>query len=63
MQDFSLAYDVGPGESYSANHLINTPRKPGDYQLDIDLVSLGVAWFKDLGTNSPSREVTIYGEK
>ncbi len=63
VQDFSLAYDVGPGESYSANHLINTPRKPGDYQLDIDLVSLGVAWFKDLGTNSPSREVTIYGEK
>ena len=59
-QVFALAHDIGPSERYTGKYELQTPSKPGTYRLKIDLVSLGVAWFNDLGTNNPSKKVEIY---
>ncbi len=62
-QVFSLAHDVGPGDRYTGKYLLEAPGRPGTYLLKLDLVSLGVAWFNDLGINNPSIKVDIYDKK
>lgn len=43
-----LAYDVFPGHSYDFAPSIYPPKDPGDYTLQVGLVSEQVAWFSDL---------------
>jgi hypothetical protein len=45
-----LGYDVLPGQNYEFTVEIVTPKKPGDYLLEIGLVSEGVTAFADQGT-------------
>jgi hypothetical protein len=45
-----LRYDVLPGQSYEFTVEIVTPKKPGNYLLELGLVSEGVTAFADQGT-------------
>jgi hypothetical protein len=45
----ALKYDVQPGQVYHFSAKIDPPRAPGDYVLELGLVSEYVAWFSDLG--------------
>ena len=45
-----LGYDVLPGQTYEFTAEIATPLNPGNYQLELDLVSMQVASFADQGT-------------
>jgi Dolichyl-phosphate-mannose-protein mannosyltransferase len=45
-----LGYDVLPGQNYEFTVEIVTPKKPGNYLLEIGLVSEGVTAFADQGT-------------
>src|SRR5262249_13645175 len=47
-----------PGESTQIPLTINAPTQPGDYQLEIDMLQEGVAWFADKGSGS-WRQITI----
>lgn len=42
----SLPKDLGPGESANVKFSLNAPLQPGDYQLELDLLQEGVAWFR-----------------
>ena len=45
-----LDYDVLPGQSYEFTVEISIPRTPGNYQLELGLVSMQVTSFADQGT-------------
>lgn len=49
-----LRYDVFPGGSYEFRARIPTPMEPGEYILELDMVSELVTWFADQG-NQPVR--------
>lgn len=38
-----------PGESREVHFILETPRRPGEYTVEIDLVREGCYWFRDLG--------------
>ncbi|MDP1809415.1 MAG: hypothetical protein Q8L35_07770 [Actinomycetota bacterium] len=59
-QVLGLAYDIGPGQRYTETYFIDTPPRPGRYTLRLDIVALGVVWFKDLGLKRPSFKVKVY---
>jgi hypothetical protein len=42
-----LPVDLPPGESAALTAIVETPRKPGKYQLVLTMVQEGVAWFDD----------------
>lgn len=44
-----LPYDVFPGQAYVFKAGIRTPPEPGEYTLELGLVSEGVTWFSDRG--------------
>jgi hypothetical protein len=44
-----LGYDVLPGQGYIFTLEIPTPRDPGDYRLELGLVSMQVTSFEDQG--------------
>lgn len=41
----SIPRDVQPGETISVSLIVNTPRQPGDYLLEVDVVQEGASWF------------------
>jgi hypothetical protein len=45
-----LQWALAPGERYRFDATIETPQQPGTYSLEIGLVSEGVTWFSDAGT-------------
>jgi hypothetical protein len=45
-----LGYDVLPGQAYEFTVEVATPNKPGNYQLELGLVSVQVTSFADQGT-------------
>jgi len=53
-----LTYDVFPGQTYEFKTKIPTPSEPGEYTLELGLVSELVTWFSDRGVE-PLR-VTIH---
>jgi hypothetical protein len=44
-----LQYDVFPGQAYRFQATINPPSEPGEYTLELGLVSELVTWFSDQG--------------
>jgi len=50
IQDYAradLESDITPGERCSFSIALKSPRKPGEYELEIDMVNEGICWFKD----------------
>lgn len=52
-----LLKDLGPGEEVELSLTINTPRRAGDYILEIDMVQEGVSWFGLKG--SPTQRLRV----
>jgi tRNA (mo5U34)-methyltransferase len=45
-----LDTDVAPGGETSIPIVVRAPERPGDYQIEFDMVAEGVAWFEDRGS-------------
>ena len=45
-----IHYDIFPGQSYAFHAHVDTPAQPGDYTLELELVSEIVSWFSSQGT-------------
>ena len=56
-----LPTDLKPMEEVELSLIVNTPRKPGDYVLELDLVQEAVAWFKDKGSEATRVRVQVEG--
>jgi hypothetical protein len=54
-----LSHDVFPGQAYRFRTTINPPSKPGDYKLDVGLVSELVTWFSDRGVAPLTLDVRV----
>jgi hypothetical protein len=54
-----LPRDLGPGEELELSMVVNAPRDPGDYLLEVDLLQEGVAWFGDKGSPTVTLPVRV----
>ena len=52
-----LPGDVEPGGSVTVELAMHSPREPGRYRLEFDMVSEQLAWFEDLGSKVVAREL------
>ena len=55
----ALPSDLAPGSEVELNLCVTTPKKPGSYILELDMVQEGVAWFKDNGSATVRINVEI----
>jgi hypothetical protein len=53
----NLPSDLGPNEECKVPLLITAPKEPGRYQLVIDVLQQGVAWFQHKGSRAWVRQV------
>jgi len=53
----NLPKDLKPTEEIDLDLVINAPREPGDYIVELDMVQEMVAWFKDKGSETAEIEV------
>jgi len=54
-----IGKDLKPGEETEVSLLIQAPKNPGEYTLDIDLVQEQVTWFHDKGSPTAKAKVTV----
>ena len=54
-----LPDEMKPSEEITVNAKIITPKNPGDYLLEFDLVQEGIGWFKDKGSTTLMKPVKI----
>ncbi|MFV9504349.1 MAG: glycosyltransferase [Oscillochloridaceae bacterium umkhey_bin13] len=54
-----LGIDVAVGAAHQLEVRIETPGKPGSYQLELGLVVQGVAWLRDLGVDPLTVAITL----
>jgi hypothetical protein len=54
-----LQYDVAPGQAYDFRVQIPTPPEPGEYILELDMVSELVTWFAHQGRESLKMPVRL----
>ena len=45
-----LLFDLRPGEEKEFSLVVNAPKQPGDYTLEIDMLQEGVSWFGTKGS-------------
>jgi ubiquinone/menaquinone biosynthesis C-methylase UbiE len=57
-----LPVTLGPGEQIELRLAVETPREPGDYILEFDMVQEFVAWFADKGSDVARIPVSILPE-
>lgn len=57
----SLPGDLGPGEEVESYLAVNTPTRPGDYVLELDMIQETVAWFQDRGSETAKVRVEVRG--
>jgi SAM-dependent methyltransferase len=55
----ALPGDLGPGDTVELTLSTRAPSRPGRYQLQLDLVQEGVAWFADRGGVPPTLPVRV----
>lgn len=46
----AMPHALGPGEEVERVLVVKAPDKPGDYELELDMVQEGVAWFSQKGS-------------
>jgi hypothetical protein len=51
--------DVRPGETTSLSLIINAPRRPGEYLLEVDMVQEGASWFGLKGSRTWRGRVVV----
>jgi SAM-dependent methyltransferase len=55
----ALSHDVRPGEAAVVELEVRAPDTSGQYQLEVDLVQEGAAWFADRGSSTARRPVEV----
>lgn len=55
----SIPRDVQPGETISVPLIINAPRRPGEYLLEVDMVQEGASWFSLKGSRTWRGRVAV----
>ncbi|MGH9904738.1 MAG: hypothetical protein ACRD8U_04030 [Pyrinomonadaceae bacterium] len=55
----TLRNDLGPGEEVELTLVINTPQRPGDYVLEIDMLQESVSWFGAKGSQTARLRVRV----
>jgi hypothetical protein len=56
---YGIGKDLKPGEETEVPLLVNAPKEPGEYILEVDLVQEQVAWFSDKGSPTARAKVTV----
>jgi hypothetical protein len=54
-----IPMDLKPGEESEMTLLINAPKEPGEYIIELDMVQEGVSWFGDKGSPTTKAKVTV----
>jgi hypothetical protein len=54
-----LLFDIAPGQSIALPFNIETPNKPGKYQLQLDLYQKDVAWFHEEGSKMTTVTIIV----
>ena len=54
-----LLFDLRPGEEKEFSMVVNAPKHPGDYTLEIDMVQEGVSWFGLKGSRTLNLPVRV----
>jgi len=54
-----IGKDLKPGEETEVSLLVQAPKDPGEYELEVDLVQEQVAWFHDKGSPTVKTKVTV----
>jgi 4-amino-4-deoxy-L-arabinose transferase-like glycosyltransferase len=55
----SITHDVPPDETISVPLIINAPRQPGEYLLEVDMVQEGASWFGLKGSRTWRGRVVV----
>jgi hypothetical protein len=55
----ALLRDLAPGEETELKLVVNAPRRPGDYTIELDLLQEGVSWFGLKGSPTTKLPVKI----
>lgn len=54
-----LPFDLAPGEATEVPLVVNAPREPGEYLLEVDVVQEGVAWFGWKGSPTLRQRILV----
>ena len=54
-----IGKDLKPGEETEVPLLVNAPKEPGEYILEVDLIQEQVTWFGDKGSPTARAKVTV----
>jgi SAM-dependent methyltransferase len=57
----ALPYDLKPGAEVEVSLSMNTPSEAGTYQIELDMVQEGVAWFNQRGSRTEIIRVQVAG--
>ena len=55
----TLRNDLGPGQEVSLSLVVNTPQRPGDYIIEIDMLQESVSWFGAKGSQTVRLPVRV----
>jgi hypothetical protein len=56
---YGISKDLKPGEETEIPLVINAPKEPGEYLLEVDLVQEQVGWFSEKGSPTARTKVTV----
>ncbi|MCI0348105.1 MAG: hypothetical protein L0Z53_01660, partial [Acidobacteriales bacterium] len=55
----TLRNDLGPGQEVDLSLVVNTPQRPGDYIIEIDMLQESVSWFGAKGSQTVRLPVRV----
>ena len=56
---YGLGKNLAPGEETEVPLVINAPKEPGEYTLEIDVLQEQVAWFSDKGSPTAKTKISV----